>query len=364
MNLGATGVLNLMNSLGGLKSASSYWAPGDRVLFVVPVTGVSENGKPNIPVAYRYGHRIDLGEDSTFKRSFVPTTSEINPLTGQPDGEPDFAYRVSSLLSAILKGERARAEEAVLHNKNLPENAKKIEMENIEENFKNRNSAIGFLNIKAFTECIVMKLDANHRFINDKVEGNYASLGLSKAKLNQMITIAQQAGNYVEGSNYVYFYMDTVAGEKKNKAGQAPWKAIEVAEKKLEAVYGDAFIDYVTELFNSKNPTEETIGAKAYDFKPYDERELISAVSSYVSDRTYMLKSDFTEGYLDVAKNERVANALAELNLVADAESIKALIEDTAEAEAKEMVEELGNTAQAVDLSNIAGGSFTTEPQQ
>lgn len=348
MQLGAKGVLDLMNSMGGLPSASKFWSAGDKVLYAFPVEGLDESGIPKIPVAFRYGHSVELGD--TFKRSFLPTKSEMDPLTQQIT-KPDFAYQSSSIFRALLEGEKARRIETI--KRDVPqESAQKIELANLEEDMKKRFPAVGYLNVRAYSEVAVAKLDTNGRIAGGEVKFDYGSIQISKKKLGQLIQRATEQGAYRPGDNYFYVVMQTNAGDKK-QAGQVDWMAVTDPAKRLEELHPD-FNEKLTALMKSKSPTEDTIAAKIYDFKDYDLDEFKTAVANYVNERTYMLK-DLQGEYHEFVRNERNMESLKSLGLVADAEKIKAYLNTEDNGLTAESAQALmdGNEAQTIDLSNM-----------
>lgn len=349
MQLGATGILNLMNSMGGLKSASSFWQPGDKVVYIFPVN--PELGVPDgIPFAHKYGHTVDLGD--AFKRSFIPTTSEIDETTKVPV-EPDFAFKVAGLMRAILKGEDEQKRARIMRD--YPDEVtRKIELENHEKAMKNRYPAVGTLTVKAYTEVAIAKLDVNGRLVNNEVRFDYGSLTVSKKKLNQLISAAQKSGAYNPGDNYFYIVMNTIPGDKK-QSGQVDWNPITEPEKRLENLHPD-FKQKITELMESRKPTEESIAAKIYDFRPYDLAEFKTAVANYVQPREYMLK-DLEGNYFDFVRREQNVEMLRNIGLVASADAINTLIEqENATTNATPNIVG-GETAQEVNVAKLVAES-------
>lgn len=354
MQLGASGILNLMNSMGGLKAASSFWNAGDKVAYIFYVDPEVGNASDGIPFAFRYGHNIDMGD--AYSRSFLPTTSEIDETSKLPK-EPDFVYKTAGLMRALLKGEDEQ-KRAKIQRDYPNEVTRKIELENHEKAMKNRFPAVGPLMVKAYTEVAVCRLDVNGRVVNNDVKFDYGSLSISKKKLNQLIQVAQTEGAYIPGTNYFYVVMQTLPGDKK-LSGQVDWNAVTEPEKRLETLHPD-FQEKITQLMNDRKPTEESIAAKIYDFRPYDLAEFKTAVANYVAPREYMLK-DLDNNFFDFVRREQNVELLRTLNLVASAEQIQKLIDaENATTNATPNVVG-GDTAQAVDVEKLLAESGANE---
>lgn len=351
MQLGARGVLDIMNSMGGLQSASKCWSPGDRVVYIFPVLAEKdETGMPVIPIAFQFGHNVDLGDD--FKRSFIPTKAEINPVTHRPV-EPDFAFQTAGIFRALLEGEKERKIEQA--KQNAPnETALKVDLKGIEEDFKKRFPAVSNMQVRAYTEVLVGKLDVNGRLIGGETKFEYANIQLSKKKLNQLLTRLTEPGAYREGDKYFYVTMQTQTGDKK-LAGQVDWNAITDETKKLEVLHPD-FKEKVESTFLQKNPTADTIAAKVYDFRDYDVDAFKSAVSHYVADRKYQLVTADGE-YREFVRKQHNVDVLKNIGLVADAEQLQKLLGTPEDAQPAltdaDAPEENQPAAQSLDLSQL-----------
>lgn len=348
MHLGPKGILDLMNSMGGLPAASSFWSPGDKVAYIFPVNWVEDPDNPGkkvpvIPIGYDYGHNLNFGEGATFKRNFVPSKSVINEATNSIE-KPDFIATVAPIFSELLRLQRKMDEEEAQKHPN--EDFRKIKMKEIKDAYEGENAkrpAVSGLKIKAFAEVAVCKLDLNGKIVGGDVKFDYGSLSLSKKKLNQLIQQMALPGALTEGDNYFVITMQTTNG-KKNEAGQVDYNAITDASKKLEVLHPD-FKAKITDLMASKAPTPETIKAKVFDFKPYDEDALKAQVANYVNERRFYLQ-DLNGAYREEAKTERNLGILEALGLVATAEEIRKLMG----TEAPTTPATTGQEAQAIDL--------------
>lgn len=355
MNLGLSGVLNKMESMGSLQNASKFWSAGDRVGYLFAIDGYEEDGvTPKIPVGYLAGHSVDLGEN--YNRSFLTTTVELDPKTNAPLSK-DFLYRAAGIASALLKGEYELAiqEKEQLYG-NQPERLA-IEKGNVEKAYENKYPAIGGMSIRAYTEVGVFKLDANNKVQGPKVSFQRASLVLTKKRAKMLIQKIQENGVYIPGTNYVYVYMNTLSGDKK-ESGKVDYNAIGDQEKKLENLkdaqgqpLNPGFQEEATRFVNSLSLTPETILAKVFDARPWDEGEFKSALATYVAPREYQLK-DMNGEYFDFVRREDNVEVLRALGRVAEASQIEALLEKKDTELPFENVPTNNDTAQTLNIGD------------
>lgn len=364
MQLGLAGVLEKMESMGSLSNASKYWSAGDRVGYLFAIDGLEEDGvTPHIPVGYLGGHSVDLGDD--YNRSFLTSTSEIDPKTNKPV-KKDFIYNVAGIMSALLKGEYelAIAEKKKLHADNPTR--LQIEIENVDKSYEDKYPTVGGYNIRAYTEVGVFKLDANNQVIGQPITFQRASLVLTKKRAKMLIAKIREQGVYIPGTNYVYIYMNTLSGDKK-EAGKVDYNVINDHEKKLENVVNGengqlrnpGFQEAATRFIENLSLSHDSILAKVYDAQPWDESEFKSAVAQYVSKREYMLQDD-DGNYFDFVRREENVETLRSLGLVATADQIEVLL-DKKEEDGVPFTGGIPNGEQPQQL-NIGGIDGTQPP--
>lgn len=357
MNLGLSGVLDKMESMGSLQNASKYWSAGDRVGYLFAIDGFEEDGvTPRIPVGYLAGHSVDLGEG--YGRSFLTTTVELDPKTNAPLSK-DFLYRAAGVASALLKGEFELAmqeKEKLYHGQ--PERLT-IEKGNVETSYENKYPAIGSMQIRAYTEVGVFKLDVNNKVQGPKVGFQRASLVLTKKRAKMLVQKIQENGVYIPGTNYVYVYMSTLTGDKK-EAGKVDYNAINDTDKKLENIkdanqnlLNPGFADEATRFVNSLSLSSDTILAKVFDARPWDEAEFKSALATYIAPREYQLK-DMDGNYFDFVRREDNVEVLRALGRVASAEQIEALLDKKENEAPFENVPTGDDSAQSLDIGETA----------
>lgn len=319
---GARAARSRMKALGRLPMASKCWEPGDRVLFVFPVFQTTPEGYPDFPVGEKYGHAINLPDDSKFGRSFVTTTIDEFDERGKPVGE-DFLQRLSSLSFALRKGHYERKVEQETRDSPNPE-ALKAALKALDDAMKNYRPIVGALQLKVAVEVFVAKLDVNGRLKDGKMDFTHAIMNISPTKFDSLLSLSEKAGGYIEGTNYFYVEMETDAAKKKNEAGQADWR---IPANRLEEAHPE-FQGYVQKMVGDADIRKEDIEAHFYDFQPYNVNELKAELASTINSNLYLLKKIDNSTYHEHVKNPYVIDALEEVNLTADANFIKSLIDD------------------------------------
>lgn len=367
MQLGLAGVLDKMESMGSLSNASKYWSAGDRVGYLFAIDGFEEDGvTPRIPVGYLAGHSVDLGDE--YNRSFLTTTSKLDPKTNKPI-KKDFIFNVAGIMSSLLKGEY---ELAIGEKKKLyADNPTRfqIEKENVDNNYEDKYPTVGSLAIRAYTEVGVFKLDANNQVIGQPISFQRASLVLTKKRAKMLIAKIREQGVYIPGTNYVYIYMNTLSGDKK-EAGKVDYNVINDTDKKLENVINGetnqlrnpGFQEAATRFIENLSLTPDSILAKVYDAQPWDEAEFKSAVAQYVSKREYMLKDD-DGNFFDFVRREDNVETLRALGLVATADQIESLLDKKEDTGLPfDAVSSTGQEVQQLNLGNQETASTNEMP--
>lgn len=306
-----------------LPSLSSLWKEGDYFVMAYPATVIE--GLRDLPVGSRYGHRLEVKKDGSFKRSWVPTTVTEFGEDLRPSGK-DYLTTLAALSSSIKKGIRER--KVAMEKANTPnDEALQVAIQQIDKGMKNIPPVVGRRQQQIVVEGLFAKLDANHELDDKKINFTHFQYGISNTKLSDLIALLDKSSVFDEEAGYFYVVMETDANKDKTEAGKADWKQ---PTKKLEDIHA-GLREYLMAFFKRININKESIEARFYNFQPIDQGEVLSAVAAAIKPQIHNLKQIGTNEYFDFATDESVADALTMVELTADATAIKSIL---AEAEA------------------------------
>lgn len=346
MQLGLRGAQEFVNSMGTLQAASKFWNPGDKVVYIFPVIKDAK-GRNDIPVFYGLGHSVDFSKDSPFKRSFIPTMSELD--VDNRIVKPDFAAKVHQIFRALLNAEKAfEIEEA---KKRQGEDAVNFRLKQIEDDFKKKYPKVSRLSPRIYTEVLVGKMDINGRLVmsGNTLDLNYASMQISPSRMRQLFRHLDNPESY-DGKGYLVVTLQTENVPEKKLAGKGDYNPIVDPTKKLEVLHPD-FEAYVKGVFESRQPTTETIKSKLFDFQSYDLGLFQTAVASEIQKASFLLK-DANGNYREDFLHEDKIDVLTAIGMVAPAEEIKRIMQtkSTEESQSTPEMAAPGQQAQGLDI--------------
>ena len=178
-----------------IGSFGKKWKPGDKLRAFYRI-GETPDGDWDLLVGALWGHKADF-DALGMKRSFLPTTSELDD-----DGnvvKKDIIYQTVPVMRLLFDGIKQEKVNKIKNNDGLPDSAKDAAIKKIDKDYENKRPALGGLEYKIFTECVVVP-------VNEKDEpiwkdASLVSQDLSKKKYRAIYDAINNVKNWVDKEN-------------------------------------------------------------------------------------------------------------------------------------------------------------------
>jgi hypothetical protein len=344
MKLTARGALRTRQDSRRLSGFGSMWKSGESVQVFYPIVWDEENQQFDLLVAMCWGHNANPKEIG-LKRIFIPTLSEI--IDGEPKN-PDVTFQFSRIAPLFIQGAKDKKLKE-LQEKNMQESARKTAMKKVEDEFEDKDAVIGKLRLVISTECVVVPLLPDGT--PDSEKARLVSQDLSDSKINALLSILGDHKYKPDNNEATYLevsYAFGTTGDRKQDGKVAPQGI--TPEYRVVTRYVDHW-SRIEQQINGLPDNDVTIFKRNSSFRQVEEREIISAISTYAAIESDALDAVDDEG---IERLKRNASIILDLKIPVAHEGVLEAVTEVAEQRAK--AEEAGATkedAAAPTLTNL-----------
>ena len=355
MRLSASGAQHKKDEARSVSFFNSMWKPGDTLVAFYPAFYDDETGKWEQLVGATWGHKVNDMKALGIKRSFIPTTTEVEK--GVPVGIPDVTYQFARIARLAIDGQKQADINKVLGKNYKTETEKLAALKKVEDRFDTQKTkdapkpVVGKLTYLITTECFVIQLTGDTLDNLDFQQSGIVSQELSGDRISQ---ISQFLNNPATAPTEDFPYVEVVytfpPSSDKGESGRKVAPQGATNDVSLRTKFPNEWPRIESECRRIADDSE-LIMARNYSYREMSLSELNKAFSAYAMEASEYFDSlaEDEDKVKQIAKCHSLLEEYNVLNNIKE-EAIHAAIDELI---AQEKAGTEGNKYDAEDQKNI-----------